>query len=72
MMHDGYALHDINVQPVSRNFKPAHPICELPEYAELVNLSPPEKIRHYYVFLAGKAPLVRLYWYRTRNHYNIT
>lgn len=39
MIHDGYALHDFNVQPASKNFKPAHPICELPEYAKLVNLS---------------------------------
>lgn len=39
MVHDGYALHDFNALPVSRKFKPGHPICELPEYAKLVNLS---------------------------------
>ena len=39
MVHDGYALHDFNTQPVSRQFKPGHPICELPGYAELVILS---------------------------------
>ena len=39
MMHDGYALHDFNVTPVSRTFQPSPPICEFPEYADLVNLS---------------------------------
>lgn len=39
LIDDGYALHDFNVEPVSRNFKPGHPICELPEYAKLVNIS---------------------------------
>ncbi len=38
-VHDGFALHDFTVQPVSKNYRPSHPICELPEYSDFVKLT---------------------------------
>ena len=38
-VHDGYALHDFNMQPERKSFKLGHPICERTGYADLVNLS---------------------------------